>query len=91
MAESTVTVTVTYSTLETPTDMVDALEQSLSRGYFGTITALKDDTEEKWALVLNTPANTSPVTCRLGDVLMWDGAQLQAFDAATFAARYASS
>lgn len=92
MPENIVTVTVTYTTLESPADMVEALEQALPRGWYGTITGLQPDGEAPamWALVLNTPTNTGSVTCRLGDVLLWDGAVYQSFDQATFADRFQS-
>lgn len=91
MPEATVTVTVTYTTVDSPADMTTALEQALTRGYLGTITAMADEAATRWVLVLNTPSNTSPVQVRLDDVLMWDGAAYQALSAADFAARYAGS
>lgn len=92
MPESVVTVTVTYTNLESPADMVEALEQALPRGWYGTVTGMQPepDAAQMWALVLNTPTNTGSVTARLGDVLLWDGATYQSFDQATFADRFQS-
>lgn len=84
-------VTVTYATLDEPADMAAALAEALTRGWHGTITALKDEVAERWALVISTPANANPVSCRLGDILLWDGNGYQALDADTFAARYSGS
>lgn len=84
-------VTVSYNTLTTPTDMAEALAEALPHGWHGSITALQDETGPRWALVLNNPTNVNPVTCRLSDVLLWDGSIYQALDAATFAARYSGS
>lgn len=91
MAESTVTVTVSYVTLDDPAALGTALEQALTRGYHGTITALRNAEVDMWALVLNTPSNISPVTCSVGDVLLWDGVAYQSLDADTFAQRYDNS
>lgn len=90
-----ITVTVAYQKLDTPAEMAEALAEALTRGYYGTITGMKDDQVEppleRWALVLNTPTNIPPVTVRMGDVLLWDGAQYQGLDEAAFNERYGGS
>lgn len=91
MPEATVTVTLSYATLDTPEAMAGALAEALPRGWHGTISALQDETDTRWALVLNTPTTASAVTARIGDILLWDGSTYQALDAATFAERYQTS
>jgi len=85
-----ITVSVVYETIDSPTEMATQLAAALPRGWHGTITALRQDSTDFWALVLTTPANIAPVNVGIGDVLLWDGTTYQSMSAADFAERYGS-